>query len=247
MYETHRARFVVHASLCFAVGILVPANGVVTASTRAHASTPLTSFSLQLRDSTVPGKPVFRLGNAARPFGWSTAIGDFDRDGMPDVAVADHIGRQVGGYAYRIELSLSHTASADITFESTADAITIRTVDIDHDNDLDIVVGHAVSGDAVGVWLNDGHGHFTATDVRQFSSLVPGLPTLGTTEPHVDVAAFDSSPRRARDGLPAAPLAVFSDWGERVLASRRSPFVSSFVLLRAAPRAPPQLSADAQA
>ena len=39
---------------------------------------------------------------AARPFGWATAIADFNTDGKPDMAVADRLARTGGGYSYRI-------------------------------------------------------------------------------------------------------------------------------------------------
>src|SRR5262245_66637483 len=32
--------------------------------------------------------PAFRLGTAARPFGWSTAVADVNHDGQADVVVA---------------------------------------------------------------------------------------------------------------------------------------------------------------
>src|ERR1041385_4745153 len=43
-----------------------------------------------------------RPGSAAAPFGWATAIADFDADGTPDVAIADRPDRNDGSH-YRIE------------------------------------------------------------------------------------------------------------------------------------------------
>jgi len=243
--ETHRAPFLVHASVCLALGILGPASGAAARSSRSDNSNRLATFSQSLVYSSVAPQPLFRLGNAARPFGWSTVIGDFDRDGKPDVVVADHIGRQAGGYAYRIEFSLSRSAPAAFTFESADDAVTIRTVDIDHDNDLDIIVGRPQGGDAVGVWLNDGDGHFTLADVRRFPSAAQALPTLQTTDPHVNVTAVDFSPRRAHDALPAILRATFSDVSHHALASHQRGVWCVLSVLQTAPRAPPQSSCTA--
>ena len=73
---------------------------------------------------------TFRLGNAARPFGWSTVIGDFNTDGKPDVAVADHVAHRASGYQYRIDFSVSGEALDGLTFESEHDALTITAADI---------------------------------------------------------------------------------------------------------------------
>ncbi|PYR88202.1 MAG: hypothetical protein DMF84_28815 [Acidobacteria bacterium] len=63
-----------------------------------------------LTEPPASGTPTFRLGNAGRPFGSSTVIGDFDTDGNPDVAVADHLGQLPSGYEYRIDFSVSGQA-----------------------------------------------------------------------------------------------------------------------------------------
>jgi hypothetical protein len=109
--------------------------------------------------------PPFRLGDAARPFGWATVVGDLNRDGQPDVAVADHLASRPDGYAYRLEFSVSGQRPQHVTFESGHDAVTVSLADVDHDNDFDIVVGVPFSGETIGVWLNDGHGRFTRGEV----------------------------------------------------------------------------------
>jgi hypothetical protein len=132
--------------------------------------------------------PLFRLGDAAAPFGWSTIIGDFNTDGRPDVAVADHAGRRTGRYEYRLEFRLSGGRSHHVTFASVHDAVTIRAVDVDRDDDLDVIIGVPFSGETIAVWINDGHGHFSAGNPRQ----VPA--GLGAVD---GVQAGDSAPSRA--------------------------------------------------
>src|SRR5262245_16768273 len=65
-------------------------------------------------------QPVFRLGSAAAPFGWATKIADFNRDGKPDVAVADRVSRR--GNRYRLDVSVSGQRRQRISFVSAQSA-----------------------------------------------------------------------------------------------------------------------------
>ena len=188
--------------------------------------------------AAAPLQPAFRLGTAARPFGWSTAIGDFNQDGTPDVVVADHVGRRANGYTYRLEFSLSGAAPADVFFESTADALTITTVDIDHDNDLDIVARRPMNGGTVGVWLNDGHGHFTAADIRSFPSAIGAHQRIDAGDQPADAGAVDASPRPQQSRM-AALGAGASDAGDRANASAARLVPPTISVRRASPRGPP--------
>jgi len=227
------------ASVCFALAMLVLAGRAPVAAQHAHAS----DVAASSRPSTASsGVARFRLGNAARPFGWSTAIGDFNTDGEPDVAVADHIGTWASEYEYRIELSISGQSPGDVTFKSTHDAVSIRLSDVDRDDDLDIVVGVPLSAETVGVWLNDGHGHFTSSGTRPVPVSVEGQRTLETSGSVGDVAAFDSSTRRADPGLPIVLRAPPSPAHGRIVVSRGPHVASSLTALRISPRAPPTSS-----
>lgn len=110
----------------------------------------------------------YRAGTAASVFGPSTAIGDFDADGQPDFAIADRIANSSGA-DYRIEVRLSNGAPQVIRFASSQRTLTVTAVDVDHDNDLDLVFTPVVGRRIIGVWLNDGSGHFK----RDTASAVP--------------------------------------------------------------------------
>jgi hypothetical protein len=206
---------------------------------------PASSAREEVRtEPAASGRVAFRLGNAARPFSWSTAIGDFNTDGKPDVAVADHVGRRAGVYTYRIELAVSGQAADGVTFESAHDAITISVSDVDHDRDLDIIVRHPFSGETIAVWLNDGHGHFTSADVLKFPAALQAQQTVDTTDSVIDLTPIESSQRRTGAGLQAAcgvtpPLSRPGSFLSRSRSLR-----SSFASRRTTPRAPPNRSHD---
>jgi hypothetical protein len=113
--------------------------------------------------------PGFRLGDAARPFSWSTVVSDFNHDGIPDLAIADRAPRSESEFRYEIEFAVAGRKPYDVTFTSPLQALTLQPDDVDGDRDIDIVVIDPISNDVVGVWLNDGDGNFAPADPRGFS------------------------------------------------------------------------------
>jgi hypothetical protein len=113
--------------------------------------------------------PEFRLGDAARPFGWSTVVSDFNQDGIPDLAIADRTPRRHNEFRYEIEFAVAGRKPYDVTFTSPLQSITLQPDDVDGDRDVDILVVDPISNDVVGVWLNDGDGHFAPADPHAFS------------------------------------------------------------------------------
>jgi len=111
----------------------------------------------------------FRLGTAAMPFGWSTAIARLDTDEELDFAIADRIGNGTNGYNYRLQLALSEAANQVFHFRSTDSALRVSIVDLDDDADLDVVLTHALSGEIAGVWLNNGEGGFHQANTNDFA------------------------------------------------------------------------------
>jgi FG-GAP repeat len=139
---------------------------------------------------------AFRLGTAAAPFGWSTTVADLDRDGWPDVAIADRRGRS-DGFAYTIELRISSARPQTLAFRSPHDSLTVTARDVDGDRDLDLVVTPALTRDVVGLWLNDGGGRFHRAELAASPMQLPPVGTLAplTTELEPSTAVTDG-----RDG-----------------------------------------------
>jgi len=166
-----------------------------------------------------PAAAGFRLGTAGRPFAWSTAVGDLNADGRPDVAVADRVGRGAGGFAYNVQLSMAGGGSQLVDFDSDQDALSVALRDVDHDRDLDVVVIGAVSRSIVGIWLNDGTGKFERatpspldSDWRASSSDLTGSDGAGSAVaellPRTSAAGLASERATGDVRLPIFPLAT---------------------------------------
>jgi hypothetical protein len=173
-------------------------------------SRPIATLAAVPQPSRSASVPAFRLGTAAGPLGWSTAIGDFDTDGTPDVAVADRIVRPIPGGSYRLEFSVSGRGSNTVAFDSDETPLIVRASDVDHDNDLDVVITAALTRRVIAVWLNDGRGVFHASDARTFAAEVSATHSLGAADPGgtsgvVLSAGGDAGIPRAFDWAPAAP------------------------------------------
>lgn len=226
------------ACVCVALASRVPATSQTIFLIRGDAAHAFPFTNAAGSESLALDRPVYRLGNAARPFGWSTAIADLNADGRPDFAIADQDARRGGDYRYRIQFSVSGLEPDQVAFESKHNAVTIGVSDVDHDNDVDIVVSAILSHEVVGVWLNDGHAHFAPADVRLATAAIRPSQTLSHANPS-DQFTSGLSPRRADQGLSRASVPAFSVCQHPLLVSRRISCRSSFHSSAGGPRAPP--------
>jgi hypothetical protein len=152
----------------------------------------------------------YRLGTAARPLGWSTAIGDLNADGRPDFAIADRLGRLDGLFAYSLELSISGIGSRWVTFNEPDPSLAIALLDVDQDHDLDVVVSAPISRKVLRIWLNDGRGAFhEAPSPPAASTAEVGRDEADTTTRRgPDVAAATISSQRDLPSLDAASIST---------------------------------------
>jgi FG-GAP repeat len=150
----------------------------------------------------------FRLGTAAAPFDWSTAIADLDGDGRADLAIADRRAASVPDYEYLVEVRLSSARLQTLVFRSPHGALTVRVRDVDRDDDLDLVVTPPLSEEVVAVWLNDGAGQFRQTAVDQ---VPPEWPPAGRVTDAGRVLAPDASLAPERESaIPAVTRAFLA-------------------------------------
>ena len=122
------------------------------------------------RADPAPVPVTFRLGSAAGSLGTSSAIADFNRDGRPDLAVADRTGTAAATHRFRVQVAVSGRDTVSFEVDSTEPALSLSLTDVDHDDDLDIVLSRPLSGETVSVWLNDGTGRFTSAPVGTVKS-----------------------------------------------------------------------------
>lgn len=185
---------------------------------------------------------AFRLGNAAMPFGWSTAVGDFNRDGKADLAIADETGRRPAGYAYRIELALSGSARYDVTFETAQAAVAISVADIDGDRDVDLLLTVPLSDRRIGIFLNDGRGQFRSADVGLFPAAKASEERLRPPPGAPGEQCSAVSPKRASDLLLPHTRVRPRDAVARVGTHGTGTVWRQVHASPASPRGPPQLS-----
>jgi hypothetical protein len=180
----------------------------------------------------------FRLGTAASPFGWATAIADFDADGRPDFAIADRVGSFDSDFEYDVDVELSRGPAQRLTLLAPKEAIAVIVEDIDQDDDLDIVITPALTGEVLTVWLNDGTGRFSRAAPRIAAAYRPPAHIAGSAVAAAVDAALLSS--RAVLGDPAVEPAVP---GVRPIRGRMAPsdayLLPPDVFSPLGPRAPP--------
>ncbi len=132
-----------------------------------------------------------KAGLAGVQAGFGCAAGDFDNDGVTDLAVCESEG-------VRLFHNEGSGKFAEVTrkagLEREAGCVTVAFVDYDHDGDLDLYVTMAPTGPTNTrknkLWRNNGNSTFT--DVSEESGL--GLPATGA-----DVAVSDFNNDRAID------------------------------------------------
>lgn len=170
--------------------------------------------------------------------GW--ALSDFDGDHEIDFATAGSKRSDGPGFAYDVQIELGANRLVSFTLHSLSATVQLSAQDVDGDHDRDIVILGTALLEPVGVWLNDGSGHFHEGEIAKFrdalarrnpESFKPPAPTLKLAfavpeqrftpaAPNVSVMA----PDRLRDAFTRKP-------DPPVRLAERS---------RARPRAPPR-------
>jgi FG-GAP-like repeat len=226
-------RRIVSAIVCAAFGI-----AALAFVRPAHAASP---ESQHARPRTADRAPLngYRLGNAAQPFGWSTAIADFNKDGRPDYAIVDRSTDANGTYTFQLQLSISGREPEHAIFSTSHRSVTVAVVDFDHDRDVDLVISLPLSDEVLRVWLNDGDGRFTLSERIRPAIFRLSRQALAPERRRDDVCTLALANRRVEDAVwrvaeSTCPLSLHALARHEPQPSDSAPSTST-----AAPRAPP--------
>ena len=131
---------------------------------------------------------LFRGLNSRWASSW--ALGDLDGDRKIDLVSARPALRDGQGYAHEVSVRFGGPfENGSFTFHRRDARIRLSIRDLDGDQDSDIVILEARSPGVLGVWLNDGFGHFHEGDIADFRS------TLGDRGPAaLQFPVFDCDP-----------------------------------------------------
>src|SRR6185436_8581239 len=90
-------------------------------------------------------------------------------DRAADMAAAGP-GRVDGpGYSREVSISIAGLAKTHFTVRSSSASIRLSVRDIDGDHDRDLVILESWSSKPIGIWLNDGSGHFKEGKLSEYS------------------------------------------------------------------------------
>ena len=118
---------------------------------------------------------IHELPSAADPVsvsGW--VLADLNGDQNVDLATARSERRDAGGYAQEVRVKLGGFRQTSFRFRSPGAKIELNSRDLDGDQDSDLVVLEPLSGEPIGVWINDGTGSFHEGRLSDFEAQLGG-------------------------------------------------------------------------
>jgi hypothetical protein len=117
-----------------------------------------------------PDPDLFRGLNSPWVSGW--ALADFDGDSQIDLATATSGRHDARGYAHEVSLKLSGVPPSSFIFRDRFANVQLSARDMDGDDDRDLLILEASSMQPVGIWLNDGAGHFEEGNLADFRDVL---------------------------------------------------------------------------
>ena len=117
----------------------------------------------------------------------SWALGDLDGDRKIDLVSARPALRDSLGYTHEVSVRFGGPfENGSFIFHGRDASIRLSIRDIDGDQDRDIVILQARSSGVLGIWLNDGSGHFHEGDVANFRSVLSNRDSAAFEFPALD-------------------------------------------------------------
>jgi hypothetical protein len=129
-------------------------------------------------------------------FGLGFTMADFTGDTHPDLATVELNGFNSANAQYVIDVRLSEGGGQLLRLAAPVGGLLVTAADVTGDGNLDLVARAARSGAPVTVFLNDGHGHFTAAEPGTFANVRPeNAPGQNFATEHFYFSATLISPR----------------------------------------------------
>lgn len=98
------------------------------------------------------------------------AVGDFDGDWKPDLAVLEFASRPPLKSNYSVHLQFSSAAELSIGVNGPFGGLRIAARDVNGDNRPDLIVTSVLEERVVAVLLNEGHGRFSLAEPAAYSA-----------------------------------------------------------------------------
>jgi hypothetical protein len=107
--------------------------------------------------------------------GGDATTADFDGDRHGDLALVVPDRGSLMSTRYTVDIKFStRIDSTSFTLQSRPGGLDVAARDIDGDRDLDLVITTRLSGEHVGVWVNDGSGNLLRGNVADYPSWIWG-------------------------------------------------------------------------
>jgi hypothetical protein len=196
--------------------------------------------TLGLAAGSLDSQDLFRGLNSPWVSAW--ALADFDGDSQIDLASASSGRHDERGYAHEVSIHLSGFPSSSFKFRNRYANVQLVARDMDGDHDRDIVILDASSMEPVGIWLNDGSGHFEEGDLANFRDALSkhDRASFECLEPAAN-ALLAISEQRVQPAVPRISIAPLAPMTE-VFLSERGRILTDFRRSDLRSRAPPVTS-----
>ena len=172
----------------------------------------------------------------------SWAVSDMNGDKVADLASAGPGRRDGAEYAREISVNLAGSEKSQFTVRSPGAAIQLSLRDIDGDHDRDLIIVEPWSRRAIGIWLNDGLGHFEEGNLAKYGPALgqPPPQTAGSSV-RVRVRLFARNEKRTPHTAPGISSLERREFAG-ILVCTDDAHVVSASQTASSPRAPPSLA-----
>jgi len=184
---------------------------------------------------------AFQLpSHSARNRSW--AVSDMNGDKIADLASAGPGRREGAEYTREISVNLADAEKAQFTVRSPGASIQLSLRDIDGDHDRDLIIVEPWSRRAIGVWLNDGRGHFKEGNLAKYASaLGQPAPQSAGSSVRAHVHLYARNEKRTPDSAPVLTSLERRQFSAAIACTDEADVVSTSQTA-SSPRAPPPLA-----